>query len=468
MSKIQHLFEVFESAGKELYLVGGYVRDKLLGVENHDFDFATNALPNETSSILESAGYKVIPIGLEFGTIVTFHRNQINGEEIQITTYRCKESYKKGSRHPKVVFGGSLQEDLIRRDFTVNTMAMDRNEKIIDPFGGEDDINNEIIRTPIDPHITFEEDPLRMLRAFRFTCKLGFSIEEGTFRAICDLHTRINNISHERWKMEMDKILAFPDGKAVAKTLEMMKVSGILTELIPEFEAVHSLNGKSQGKAHNTDVWNHTLNVIRNLKTDNVCVRWAALLHDIGKPVTRLVEPDGNIHFYKHEQIGAEIAGKIANRFKFSNKEKATVKFLVQFHMRPVLYTSEWSDRAVRKLIREAGEHMDNLLLLASADIASLSGEFANKGEVGLAELRERIIHLSPGTEKRQVPSELGKALFEILGTDPEGARKIGIVLQNLEELVLDGKLPPMADVSVYLDYLEQHPELRIRKHKLE
>lgn len=455
---IDKIFSVFEDSGKELYLVGGYVRDTLLGHENHDYDFATDAYPEETTAILEKAGCKVIPIGLEFGT-VTAHCPDYSVEgDIQITTYRCKESYTRGSRHPEVIFGKSIQEDLIRRDFTVNAMAMDRNGIVVDPFNGAADIRNRIIRTPLDPYITFKEDPLRMLRAFRFACKLGFSVEEGTFQAIFDMHSEINNISHERWKMEMDKILAFSDSSSVAATLQLMKTSGLLVDLIPEFREMFTLDGMSQGKAHNTDIWNHTLNVIRSLKTDDICVRWAALLHDIGKPATRLVEADGNIHYYKHEHIGAEYVSHIANRLRFSGKEMETVKLLVRFHMRPVLYTSEWSDKAVRKLIRDADGKLDELMLLASADISSLSPGYAENGGRALAELGERIKELSPGIKTRQLPAELGSALFKIIGS--EKAYRIGIVLRNLEELVLDGELPPMADVKTYIDYLEKHPEI--------
>jgi len=459
--KSKHLFKAFSNAGKELYLVGGYVRDQLLGLENHDFDFATNALPEETIAILKKAGYKAIPLGIEFGTVITHDPKPEEDLEFQITTYRCKENYKKGSRKPTVVFGGNLREDLIRRDFTINAMAMDSDGEITDLFGGIEDLEKKVIRTPLNPVVTFEEDPLRMLRAFRFACKLGFSIEEKTFDAIKDMHCEIINVSHERWKMEMDKILGYPNSSSVADTLQMMKESGLLTDLIPEYAEVFLLDGISQGRAHYADIWNHTLDVIRVLETDDICVRWAALLHDIGKPATRTEEADGSIHYYRHENIGAEITSWIAGRFRFSKKEKDLVVFLVQKHMRPGLYSSEWGDRAVRKLIREAGERLDDLLSLSAADIASLSEEYAKGGAIRQKELRERIAKLSIETKKKQLPAELGGKLMEKVGIDLQNPSEIGIVLHNLEELVLEGKLPSMAEPKVYLDYLEHHPEIK-------
>ncbi len=273
MEIAQSLFRIFHDRGEELYLVGGYVRDFLLEKATGDYDFATSALPDVTRNILESGGFKAIPIGMEFGTVATFLRCGSEKIEVQITTYRCSESYRKGSRHPDVVFGKNLEEDLTRRDFTINAMAMSEEGIIIDPLGGRRDLEDGIIRTPLEPDVTFREDPLRMLRAFRFACRLGFSLHPSILDAARKLHSEIMNISRERWKLEMDLILTTPDGNSVANTLQGLKESGILTDMIPRFNEMFALNGVEQGKAHYTDIWNHTLDIFRHLQSTDKCLR---------------------------------------------------------------------------------------------------------------------------------------------------------------------------------------------------
>lgn len=459
---LKRLFELFRKNGEELYLVGGYVRDRLLGRETGDFDFATSARPEVTKDILEAEDFRAIPIGMEFGTVATVINNDKGPVEVQITTYRCKESYKNGSRHPEVVFGKNLEDDLVRRDFTVNAMAMGENGRIIDPLGGRKDLKDKIIRTPLDPEETFSEDPLRMLRAFRFACRLGFSIENKALDAIRKHHSAILDISRERWKMEMDSLLTTEDGDQVSGVLQLMKETGILQDMIPQLKGMFMLDGMSQGRAHYGDVWKHTLDVVKNTAR-NRCLRWVALLHDIGKPFCRTVDEDGNTHFYGHEKIGSDYANKTAERFRFSKKERKCVSFLVKNHMRPVLYSSEWSDRAVRKLASESGEYLELLLDLASADIAAHAEPYASSGAARMAELRERLRRLVPDTRKRVLPANLGKILMKRTGGDTGAFPEIGIILSNLEELVHQGILPEMAPLQIYLDYLAEHPELKRR-----
>ena len=462
MEITQNLFRIFRDKGEELYLVGGYVRDLLLGRATEDFDFATSALPEVTRSILESSGFKAIPIGIEFGTVATFLQHETDKIEVQITTYRCRESYHKGSRHPDVVLGKNLEEDLTRRDFTINAMAISEEGKIVDPLGGRLDLKNGIIRTPLEPDVTFREDPLRMLRAFRFACRLGFSLHPLIINAVSKLHTEIMNISRERWKLEMDLILTTPDGNSVADTLQGMKESGILTDMIPQFKEMFELDGVEQGNAHCTDIWNHTLDVIRHLESNDKCLRWAALLHDIGKPGTRTAsDDDDNPHFFDHEKVGAAIVNETAEHFRFSKKERSCVAFLVKNHMRPVLYSPEWSDRAVRKLIRDSGDYLDRLIDLASADIAVHSSRFAEEGSRKLRELRIRLDDLIQDEVERVLPKELGQELLHIAGSDPVRIQEISVILSNLEELVHEGVLPAMAQVRVYMDYLTEHPDIR-------
>ncbi len=457
------LFRLFAENGEELFLVGGYVRDRLLGRETEDYDFATSARPEVTKDILESNSFRAIPIGMEFGTVAAVIKTDSGPIEIQITTYRCEESYRKGSRHPDVVFGSNLEEDLVRRDFTVNAIAMDEKGAIIDPLGGRIDLKGKVIRTPLNPEETFSEDPLRMLRAFRFACRLGFSIEKKTLEAIGKEHHRIMDISRERWKMEMNSLLTAENGEEVARVLQMMRDTEILQDMIPRFREMFILNGMPQGKAHYGDIWEHTLDVVMNTNGDSACLRWAALLHDIGKPSSRTVDEEGNTHFYGHEKIGSDRVNETAESFRFSKKEKKCLSFLVKNHMRPVLYSSEWSDRAVRKLAAESGEYLEPLLDLAQADIAAHAEPYSSNGAARMAELRERLRRLSPDTSRRVLPRDLGKVLMK--RADVESSSGIGVILGNLEELVHQGILPEMASPRVYLDYLAEHPELRQTQH---
>ncbi len=460
---LEMLFSLFHESGEELYLVGGYVRDRLLGLKTRDYDFTTSARPEVTMDILGSGGFRVIPVGMEFGTVAAIIDTDSDPAEIQITTYRCKESYRKGSRHPAVVFGVNLEEDLVRRDFTVNAMAMDERGAVIDPLNGRKDLKDKVIRTPLNPEETFSEDPLRMLRAFRFACRLGFSIEKKTLEAIGKQHNCIVDISRERWKMEMDFLLTADDGEEVSRVLQMMRDTGILQDMIPQFTVMFMQDGMPQGKAHYGNVWEHTLDVLKNTEGSRTCLRWAALLHDIGKPPCRTVDEDGNTHYYGHEKIGSDYAAETADRFRFSRKERKCLSFLVANHMRPVLYSREWSDRAVRKLAIESGEYLDLLLDLARADIAAHTEPYASEGAGRMAELRERLQRLTPDTRRRVLPRDLGKVLMKI--ADDGSPSETGIILSNLEELVHQGILPKMASTQLYLDYIAEHPELKQKQY---
>lgn len=457
------LFRLFRQNGEELFLVGGYVRDTLLARETEDYDFATSARPEVTRDMLESNGFRAIPIGMEFGTVAAVMNAGSEPAPIQITTYRSSESYRRGSRHPDVVFGSNLEEDLLRRDFTVNAIAMDEKGVIIDPLGGRKDLKEKVIRTPLSPEETFSEDPLRMLRAFRFACSLGFSIEKKTLEAIGKEHHRIMDISRERWKMEMNSMLTTENGKEVARVLQMMRDTEILQDMIPCFREMFMLSGIPQGKAHYGDIWEHTLDVVMNTSGDSACLRWAALLHDIGKPSCRTVDEDGNTHFYGHEKIGSDRVNETAESFRFSKKEKKCLSFLVKNHMRPVLYSGEWSDRAVRKLAMESGEYLESLLDLAQADITAHAEPYSSNGAARMVELRERLRRLAPNTSRRVLPRDLGKILMK--RADGESSSAIGVILSNLEELVHQGILPEMASPGVYLEYLAEHPELNQKQH---
>ncbi len=376
--------------------------------------------------------------------------------QVEITTYRCSESYLKGSRHPDVVFGGNLEEDLIRRDFTINAMAMGSDGRVTDPFGGRDDIRERVIRTPIDPEVTFKEDPLRMLRAVRFMCRLGFGLADQVIEALRSGRESILEISRERWKQEMDGMLATNCGEAVTGAMDVLRDTGLLLEMMPEFGPMFDLEEGPHGRAHEKDVWGHTLDVVSCLPP-RLCLRWAGLLHDIGKAGSRTVDEEGTPHFYGHEETGAVLAGEIADRFRFSRKEKGGLVFLVRNHLRPVFYTPDWSDSAVRRLCDDSGSHVRDLLDLAEADIRAHTPDYRKKGLGNLGELRERISALEPRSAGgRVLPRELGKLLSQRLGAGESGGRRIGLLLSRLEELVHDGELPALADPAVYLRFLQE------------
>ncbi len=448
------LFELFGSAGEELYLVGGFVRDRILGRENGDLDMATSAAPGRTREILESAGMKAIMLGAGFGTVGTLVDAGGERVSVQITTFRRGERYPPGSRRPDVVLGGSLEEDLVRRDFTVNAMAMDGSGRLYDPLGGMSDLEEGVLRTPTDPMTTLGEDPLRMLRAFRFCASLGFRPAPALLRAVEARRGEIDTVSRERCKAEMDGLLTAPEGRCVADALSLMADSGLLACLLPQLAPVLRERGSPQGPAHTGDVWEHTLEVISRLGTADRCARWAALLHDAGKPAVRTAGEDGQPHFHGHEGRGAKLAEDVARSLRFSKRERACVRLLVAAHMRPVLYSPEWTERAVRRLVRDAGEHLGRLMDLAEADLRAHSRDYAERGLRLLRELRERIAGLGYRRGERVLPGELGRLLRDGL---PEGASPslVGDCLSLLAELVHDGELPAMADPRVYMAYVE-------------
>jgi len=397
---MERLFKLFNNAGKELFLVGGAVRDHILrGIplkDIEDWDFGTDALPEESIEILEKDGRKVWTLGIAFGTI--------EGENFQITTFR-KEIYRSLSRFPEVEFGQDLQTDLERRDFTINAMALSP-KGLIDPFDGVTDWGKGILRTPMDPHLTFRDDP-------------GL----------------INSISRERWLMEMDKLLL---GKHLVKALELMKESGLLEQMLPELV---DLEGISQGEFHSKDAWLHSLKVAAAIEA-TPDLRWAGLLHDIGKGKTKSVSK-GGVHFYRHEEVGAEMWLEIANRFKMSSERTAHIEKLIRLHMRPNVYeTSEWSDSAVRRLRRELGDEMYDVLALSRADITSQNPERVVAAISKINELRDRLETVPEFLAKSTVlPKGTGELVMRELNLSP--GPKVGEVKKRVEEEVVDGRLEP-------------------------
>lgn len=422
----------FERTGRELYLVGGSVRDRLLRRPSPDLDFATSASPTETEAILsepwpQATRVSIYKIGERFGTIGAV----IDGRRVEITTYRG-ETYH-GTRKPAVEFIGSLQEDLSRRDFTINAMAMSVDGKIVDPFGGRSDLAGRYLRAVGDPVERFKEDPLRMLRAIRFSCQLGFDIARETFFAVSRKSRLLQKISWERKAEEMSKILLSP---RPSMGLVLLYNSFLLDYVIPELLPMIGL--QQRGDYHHKDVWRHTLQVVENTGPD-LALRWAATLHDIAKPATKSVE-DGEVHFFGHEMVGAEMARQVLLRFRYSAELVELVTKLVRMHQRINLYESDWSLGAVRRFVREAGAELPLLFALSRADITSQRETKVAARMALVRDLEEKVDRLKQEEETEKINSPLdGNELMAIFSRPP--GPWIRDVKERLLNAVLDGEI---------------------------
>ncbi|MGE5618475.1 MAG: HDIG domain-containing metalloprotein [Sphingomonadaceae bacterium] len=428
------LAERFQRAGRELFLVGGSVRDLLLRRQSPDLDFATDATPAETEAILRqpwppTTHITIYKVGEKFGTIGAV----IDNKRVEITTYRG-EVYGD-TRKPEVEFIHSLEEDLARRDFTINAMAMTVEGTIIDPFGGRSDLVGRYVRAVGSPDERFKEDPLRMLRAVRFACQLGFEIERESYAAIIRRAKSLQKISWERRAEEMSKILL---SSRPAEGLRLLHHTFLLDYLIPELLPMIGLQQK--GDYHHKDVWRHTLQVVENTEAD-LTLRWAAVLHDIAKPNTRSVD-DGEVHFFGHETVGAEMARQILLRFRYSTELVERVTKLVRLHQRINLYESDWTLGAVRRFVREAGEELPLLFALSRADITSQREAKVAARMALVRELEERVQRLREEEETEKIKSPLdGNELMAIFHRQP--GPWIRTVKDRLLNAVLDGEIAP-------------------------
>ncbi len=454
---ILQLARIFHDHGKQLYMVGGNVRDLLLQRETSpDADLTTDATPEEVKRLVAPTHPSaVVLVGEQFGTVRLHFRRKARAEEaagaerradetrsvsptedvIEITTFRT-ERYNPDSRKPEVAFGTVLEEDLLRRDFTINAMARDPlTGAIIDPFGGRADLEAHLLRAVgDDPQKRFEEDPLRLLRGVRFAAQLNFTIEAKTAQAIINQGQTLQKISRERIRDEMNKILLSPQP---ILGLRLMVDLGLMEWVIPE---VLELRGVSQRPAHSKDVYVHTLQVVQNTPP-RLTTRWAGLLHDIAKPRTRSVE-DGKVHFFGHEEVGAHMAREILRRLKFDREHIESVCLLVRMHMRSNAYTSDWTDGAVRRLMLEVDEHLPDLLDLSQADITSYRPEKVSRAVARVQELRARAAYLKEEAERVPLKSPLdGNELMELFGRGPGPWLKP--IKEHLLGLVIDGKMAP-------------------------
>ena len=438
-----NLLALLKQAAAELdskaWVVGGYVRDKLLGRPHPNPDVVVEKGDALTLArrFAELAGAEP-PVTFErFGTAQV----TLPGHLVEFVTARA-ESYPPDSRKPEVR-PATLDEDLRRRDFTINTILMDLEGKVHDPLGGRADLDSRILRTPTDPAHTFADDPLRMLRAVRFAAELGFELAPDLAPAMRQMRDRLAPpvMSVERTADELRKMLV---SERPRLAIELLDEGGLLDVILPELVAC---KGIQQGGYHTHDVYGHTLHTISKTPPDLV-LRLAALLHDIGKPST--ATPDGA--FTGHEEVGAALARSALERLRFSQKEVDPVVLLVQLHLRPVYYRSEWSDGAVRRLARDAGPQLQRLVLLARADIGASAYPEPEK----LNELQARIDAVIAERPSRLEPQIDGTDIMRIRGIRP--GPEVGRIKERIHELVMDGEIGATREAAV--EYLEAHPDL--------
>ncbi|MGH2534615.1 MAG: CCA tRNA nucleotidyltransferase [Thermomicrobiales bacterium] len=441
---VHDLARAFADAGAELYLVGGILRDVLLGRElPGDLDFATDALPERTQELGRAAGADAVylvgerfgTVGLVFGTHAPIH--------VEITTYR-REHYPDETRHPAVEHVGSLTEDLARRDFTVNAIAADaKTGELVDPFGGEADLALSILRAVGDPDERFAEDPLRLLRAARLVAQLGFRIDWPTFEAMQRGAPNLARISKERMNAELTKLLC---GDFAAHGLDALFDTGLLTEAMPELAPMADEATGRPGIHREKDLWEHTMRVVERTPARPV-VRWAALLHDAAKPLTRSVDEFGEVHFFGHERVGADLATCLLRRLKADKATRNAVARLVELHLRPAAYEPDWTDSAVRRLMLEADGVLDDLLDLVAADVTSAREYKQREAAARVAALRAHIARVEEELALAQLTSPLdGDELMAMFDRPP--GRWIAVIKDALRELVIDGALEPWDKVG--------------------
>jgi len=425
--------------GATAWVVGGYVRDKLLARPHLDLDVVVEHGDSLAVArrFADLAGAPP-PVTFErFGTAQV----TLPGRLVELVTART-ESYAADSRKPDVR-RATLDEDLRRRDFTVNTLLMDVDGKIHDRLGARKDLEAKLLRTPSDPVRTFTDDPLRMLRGIRFAAELGFELAPDLMPAMRRLRSRLAPpvISAERIAEELRKMLESPRPKLA---LELLDEAGLLEVILPELAAC---KGVTQTGYHTHDVFGHTLLAVEGTPPD-LLTRLAALFHDVGKP--RTAKGDGT--FIGHEEVGAEMARGALERLRFSQREIEVVTNLVRLHLRPVFYRSEWTDGAVRRLARDAGPNLDRLMALARADIAASAYPEPEK----LDELQSRLEAVRSERPSRLQPLITGEEIMRARGIGP--GPEVGRIKQKLEELVIDGEIQP--EKQAVINYLSEHSDL--------
>jgi poly(A) polymerase len=429
---IPALADAFSSAGRSLFLVGGPVRDLLLGRAPTDLDFTTDARPTQVKQLLPRAGADhIFAMGEKFGTVGGVFGDNV----IEITTYRS-EQYERGSRKPKVEFGDSLEGDLSRRDFTINAIALDVSTgDLVDPFGGKADLAARQVRAVGVAEDRFTEDPLRLMRGIRLAVQLAFEIEPVTKRAIAVRADSLATISRERIAQEMAKILT---SRLAGLGIRLLVDLGLMQHVVPEVLAMRGMH--QDARYHHKDVFEHTVQVV-DQTPPRLVARWAALLHDIAKPRTRTIE-DGIVHFYGHDFLGEQMSRKILQRLRLDRDTIERVGKLVAMHQRANSYEDDWTDGAVRRFIREAGDVLEDLLDLSAADVTSRRQERIHAAGARVSALRERIEQIQAEEEVEKLASPLdGNELMALFGRPP--GPWIKPLKERLLAAVLDGELAP-------------------------
>jgi len=447
------LGDLFRAAGHELSLVGGPVRDAFLGRLSADLDFTTNATPDQTEAILSRWGDAHWDIGREFGTIGArrFASRRGSGQDVvvEVTTYRT-DAYDPTSRKPEVVFGESLEGDLSRRDFTVNSMAVRVPElTFVDPFDGLADLARGVLRTPVDPRQSFDDDPLRMMRGARFAAQLGFTLDPAAQAATLDMAERITIVSAERVRDELSKLLLAAQPRL---GLRVLVETGLADHVLPELPA---LRLEIDEHHRHKDVYEHSLTVLDKaiaLETGpdgpvpgpDLVLRLAALLHDIGKPRTKRHEEGGGVSFHHHEMVGAKLVAKRLRELRFDKATVQAVARLTELHLRFHGYgDGEWTDSAVRRYVTDAGPLLERLHRLTRSDSTTRNARKAARLSAAYDDLELRIARLQEQEELDAVRPDLdGTQIMEILGLRP--GREVGAAYRYLLELRMErGPLGP-------------------------
>ncbi|GAB3597340.1 CCA tRNA nucleotidyltransferase [Microbacterium tumbae] len=450
------LAAAFADAGHELAVVGGPVRDALLGRPIHDLDFTTDASPDEILALVKPISTAQWDIGRAFGTIGA----RVRGEQVEITTYRA-DSYDGVTRKPTVEFGDAIDGDLVRRDFTVNAMALQvappaqragstAGPRLVDPTGGVEDLVAGVLRTPSDPQVSFGDDPLRMLRAARFSAQLGFGIDPATEQAIAELRGTLSIVSPERVQGELVRLMQTEDP---VRGIRVLVDTGLGEEFLPE---VSALRLEVDEHHHHKDVYEHSLTVLQQAielehvrhpgAAPDVPLRIAALLHDIGKPRTRKLESGGVVTFHHHDVVGSRMARRRLQALRFDGETTDAVAKLIELHLRFFGYAEgAWTDSAVRRYVRDAGEALERLHILTRADVTTRNRRKAARLAAAYDDIERRIDELSAQEELDAIRPELdGNRIQEILGIRP--GREVGEAYRFLLDLRLDeGVIGPEA-----------------------
>jgi poly(A) polymerase len=425
----------FREAGHDLFLVGGPVRDALLGRESIDLDFTTDARPDDILRLVKPLG-PTWTTGIAFGTVGV----QVGDHRCEITTFRS-DSYEPASRKPEVAFGDTIEADLGRRDFTVNAMAValpvDAAQPMVDPYGGIDDLMARRLRTPVSPQQSFDDDPLRMLRAARFAAQLGFAVAPEVAAAVGDMASRLEIVSAERIRDEVSKLVLAPDPR---RGLELLVETGLIAYCLPE---VGKLTETVDEHKRHKDVYAHTLTVLEQataLETDgpDLVLRLAALLHDIGKPKTKSIEPGGKVSFHHHEVVGASMARQRLTALRYPKDLIEDVARLVELHLRFHGYSGgTWTDAAVRRYVRDAGPLLARLHQLTRSDCTTRNARKARALAAAYDSLEERIAELATQEDLNRIRPDLdGNEIMAELGLQP--GPLVGKAYQHLLSLRLD------------------------------